>query len=42
MPELDRAAEVDSLTRMVAGTIMTPNEARLKLGLDLSKAVTNY
>lgn len=32
--ELDRAAEVESLTRMVAGTIMTPNEARLKLGLD--------
>ena len=32
--ELDRQAEVESLTRMVAGTIMTPNEARLKLGLD--------
>lgn len=32
--ELDRAAEVESLTRMVAGTIMTPNEARLKLGFD--------
>lgn len=32
--ELDRAAEVESLARMVAGTIMTPNEARLKLGLD--------
>lgn len=32
--ELDRAAEVESLMQLVAGTIMTPNEARLKLGLD--------
>ncbi len=32
--ELDRQAEVESLAKMVAGTIMTPNEARLKLGLD--------
>lgn len=32
--ELDRAAEVEALTRMVAGTIMTPNEARMKMGLD--------
>lgn len=32
--ELDRAAEVEALSRMVAGTIMTPNEARGKMGLD--------
>lgn len=32
--ELDRAAEVEALVRMVSGTIMTPNEAREKMGLD--------